>query len=92
MTAPVDLDADLLIGSTGTVVQTPPLRAPIGAGDRPDVRPRAASRLGLRRPLPFGLALGPVLLLAVWIVGSAAGSSTRACCRRRGPSCAPPAT
>ncbi|MEJ3750868.1 ABC transporter permease [Actinomycetes bacterium KLBMP 9797] len=40
----------------------------------PDVarRPRRR-RLGPGRPIPFGSALGPVLLLAVWTAGSAAG-------------------
>ena len=38
-------------------------------------RPRAAARRRLApgRPLPYGKALGPVLLLAVWAAGSAAG-------------------
>lgn len=34
-------------------------------------RPR--SRLGPGRPIPYGWALGPVLLLAVWAAGSAVG-------------------
>jgi sulfonate transport system permease protein len=38
-----------------------------------DVRPAAGSRLGLRRPLPFSLGLGPLLLVAIWVLGSALG-------------------
>ena len=30
-------------------------------------------RLGLGRQIPFGLALGPLLLLAIWTIGSASG-------------------
>ncbi|MGV9214293.1 ABC transporter permease [Micromonospora sp. RB23] len=37
----------------------------------PTRRPRR--RLTPRRPIPFGAAIGPTLLLAVWAVGSAAG-------------------
>ncbi|WP_428956964.1 ABC transporter permease [Streptomyces sp. cg35] len=36
-------------------------------------RPRTRKRLGPGRPVPFGWALGPLLLLAVWAAGSAAG-------------------
>ncbi|MET8574987.1 ABC transporter permease [Streptomyces sp. NPDC005012] len=49
------------------------------AGDRPvAVRksPRTGARgrrLGPGRPVPYGWALGPVLLLALWAAGSAAG-------------------
>ncbi|MFI6690709.1 ABC transporter permease [Streptomyces sp. NPDC050433] len=34
---------------------------------------RAPRRLGLGRPVPYGWALGPLLLLAVWAAGSATG-------------------
>lgn len=34
---------------------------------------RCARRLGPGRPIPFGWAIGPVLLLAVWSIGSATG-------------------
>ncbi|GDY59802.1 hypothetical protein SVIO_104250 [Streptomyces violaceusniger] len=33
----------------------------------------ARRRLGPGRPIPYGRALGPLLLLAVWSAGSAAG-------------------
>ncbi|HWD79639.1 MAG TPA: ABC transporter permease [Kribbella sp.] len=46
----------------------------------PGLRTRAASnpvvrrrRLGLGKPIRFGAALGPVLLLVIWSIGSAAG-------------------
>src|SRR5687768_14528200 len=34
---------------------------------------RRRSRLGPGRPIPFGAAVGPLLLLALWTVGSATG-------------------
>ncbi|MFD0591646.1 ABC transporter permease [Catellatospora coxensis] len=36
-------------------------------------RPQAAPPLGPGRPLPFGAVLGPLLLLSLWAIGSAAG-------------------
>ncbi|GGK60605.1 ABC transporter permease [Streptomyces flaveus] len=39
----------------------------------PVARLRPRRRLGPGRPIPYGWALGPLLLLAVWSVGSAAG-------------------
>jgi sulfonate transport system permease protein len=38
-----------------------------------DVRPHSGSRLGLRRPIPFSLAAGPVLVVTLWVLGSATG-------------------
>lgn len=34
---------------------------------------RRARRLGPGKPIPFGLQIGPALLIAIWIVGSATG-------------------
>ena len=47
-----------------------PTTAPPLVSDR---RPAAARRLGLGRPIPFGLAIGPLVLLALWSAGSASG-------------------
>nr|WP_314175648.1 ABC transporter permease [Streptomyces sp. DSM 40971] len=44
-----------------------------GATRRERPRPGSGPRLAPGRPLPFGKALGPVLLLAIWSAGSAAG-------------------
>jgi sulfonate transport system permease protein len=44
--------------------QTPPQRSPVR---------RVRRRLGLAAPIAYGSALGPVLLLAVWALGSALG-------------------
>ncbi|MEU4430109.1 ABC transporter permease [Nocardia rhamnosiphila] len=56
----------------------------ISAGARADSAPLAPSarsarsgrrvRLGPGRPIPFGFALGPVLLLAAWVIGSLSGA------------------
>jgi sulfonate transport system permease protein len=43
-----------------------------GRAHPPTRRPRRR-RLGPGRPIPFGAAVGPLLLLAVWTVGSATG-------------------
>ena len=56
-------------GPGATDLRKPDRRPPRGD----DVRPAAGSRLALRRPVPFGLALGPIVVLAVWIIGSATG-------------------
>ncbi|WP_159923731.1 MULTISPECIES: ABC transporter permease [Nocardia] len=51
----------------------------IGLG-RPDAEPVLAKRkpsrprLGPGRPIPFGIALGPTLLIAAWVAGSASGA------------------
>ncbi|MCC3333278.1 ABC transporter permease [Nocardia abscessus] len=37
-------------------------------------RKPARPRLGPGRPIPFGLALGPTLLIAAWVAGSASGT------------------
>ncbi|MET7773541.1 ABC transporter permease [Nocardia sp. NPDC005366] len=37
-------------------------------------RKPAGRRLGPGRPIPFGIAVGPVLLIAAWVIGSATGS------------------
>ncbi|MEU1980800.1 ABC transporter permease [Nocardia sp. NPDC019395] len=48
---------------------TPPLP------DAPKARRASARvRLGPGRPIPFGIAIGPVLLLGAWIVGSVSGA------------------
>ncbi|MGX1128767.1 sulfonate transport system permease protein [Streptomyces glaucescens] len=54
--------------------QTPPAtkRAVPGALRRPSRR-RTRGRLAPGRPVPYGWALGPLLLLALWAAGSAAG-------------------
>ncbi|MFH8733400.1 MULTISPECIES: ABC transporter permease [unclassified Streptomyces] len=39
----------------------------------PRLRPRARKRLGPGRRIPYGWALGPLLLLAVWAAGSGTG-------------------
>ncbi|MEU6118787.1 ABC transporter permease [Streptomyces sp. NPDC047117] len=39
----------------------------------PRPRRRTRKRLGPGRPIPYGWALGPVLLLALWVVGSGTG-------------------
>ncbi|MEU0875420.1 ABC transporter permease [Nocardia brasiliensis] len=46
-------------------------RAPAAA---PAKRKPAGRRLGPGRPIPFGVALGPVLLIAAWVLGSASGA------------------
>jgi sulfonate transport system permease protein len=80
MTSPVNVDPDLVAGSIGSVELPAPYDAAGGGArdrtttdDRADVRPQFATRLALHRPLPFGLAVGPVLFLAVWVTGSAVG-------------------
>jgi sulfonate transport system permease protein len=51
----------------------------IGLG-RPDAEPVLAKRkpsrprLGPGRPIPFGIAVGPTLLIAAWVAGSASGA------------------
>ncbi|WP_280491158.1 ABC transporter permease [Nocardia asiatica] len=42
----------------------------------PDLAERrpARRRLGPGRPIPFGIALGPTLLIAAWVAGSASGT------------------
>ncbi|GLH98196.1 ABC transporter permease [Phytohabitans aurantiacus] len=47
------------------------LTRPRTAATIPSRKPRR--RLGLGRPIPFGAAVGPVLLLTLWTVGSAVG-------------------
>lgn len=37
-------------------------------------RKPARRRLGPGRPIPFGVALGPALLIAAWVIGSASGA------------------
>ncbi|MGW6334938.1 ABC transporter permease [Nocardia rhamnosiphila] len=37
-------------------------------------RPGRRVRLGPGRPIPFGFALGPVLLVAAWVIGSLSGA------------------
>ncbi|MEU0548747.1 ABC transporter permease [Micromonospora sp. NPDC005979] len=51
---------------TASTLARPRSDAAVRAG-----RPRR--RLTPRRPIPFGAAIGPTLLLAVWVAGSAAG-------------------
>ncbi|MBF6127317.1 ABC transporter permease [Nocardia brasiliensis] len=46
-------------------------RAPAAA---PAKRKPAGRRLGPGRPIPFGVALGPALLIAAWVLGSASGA------------------
>ncbi|WP_280392532.1 ABC transporter permease [Nocardia brasiliensis] len=46
-------------------------RAPAAAPAR---RKPAGRRLGPGRPIPFGVALGPALLIAAWVLGSASGA------------------
>jgi sulfonate transport system permease protein len=43
------------------------------AGRTPSPRAPSRARLGLGRPVPFGGALGPLLLLLWWSIGSASG-------------------
>ncbi|MFB7715507.1 ABC transporter permease [Streptomyces sp. NPDC056105] len=43
------------------------------AGLVPRTRVRARKKLGPGRPIPYGWALGPLLLLAVWAAGSGVG-------------------
>ncbi|MFE7802240.1 ABC transporter permease [Nocardia sp. NPDC057440] len=59
------LDAGVL-GRFGRARTTP---APVLARRKPS-RPR----LGPGRPIPFGIAVGPVLLVAAWLIGSASGT------------------
>jgi sulfonate transport system permease protein len=40
----------------------------------PAKRKPARPRLGPGRPIPFGIAVGPALLVAAWVVGSATGT------------------
>ncbi|MFF7943715.1 ABC transporter permease [Nocardia gamkensis] len=40
----------------------------------PAKRKRARPRLGPGRPIPFGIAVGPALLVAAWVAGSATGT------------------
>ncbi|GAA2416296.1 ABC transporter permease [Streptomyces glaucosporus] len=62
--APAPLAVDAPAGGKGTADT---------AGTAPAGRNRARRRLGPGRPLRYGWALGPGLLLAVWSAGSAAG-------------------
>src|SRR3954453_20726195 len=61
-------------------VGTRTLQPGLGAGDRSTPAPPAllrrrptGRRLGPGRPIPFLRALGPVLLVAVWVLASASG-------------------
>ncbi|WP_433622457.1 ABC transporter permease [Nocardia sp. CA-120079] len=60
------LDAGVLgrIGRSSRTATEPVL------GRRKPTRPR----LGPGRPIPFGIAIGPVLLIAAWVIGSASGA------------------
>lgn len=49
-----------------------PVRVPASA-PRKAIRRRPGTRLALGRPIPFGIAIGPVLLLLIWSAGSATG-------------------
>ncbi|NWF27336.1 ABC transporter permease [Streptomyces sp. PKU-EA00015] len=54
--------------------QPPPAAKPAAAATlRRPSRHRSRGRLGPGRPLPYGWAAGPLLLLATWAAGSAAG-------------------
>lgn len=54
----------------------------IGAAEKPAAaqnsplatRKTRRRRLGPGRPIPFGYAIGPVLLIAAWVIGSASGA------------------
>jgi hypothetical protein len=56
--------------------------APIASAGQPALPVRR--RLGLGAPVAYGWALGPLLLLAVWALGSAPAGSTTDFCRRPG--------
>ncbi|WP_278266009.1 ABC transporter permease [Nocardia sp. AG03] len=58
------LDAGVLRRIRGGTPAPAQALAPRGRGKR---------RLGPGRPIPFGFALGPALLIGVWVVGSAIG-------------------
>ncbi|RKN05663.1 ABC transporter permease [Streptomyces radicis] len=58
--------ADSATSTPGKETAPPP---PGNAGSPP----RARRRLGPGRPIPFSWAIGPLLLLAVWSIGSATG-------------------
>src|SRR4051812_10437652 len=83
MSIPAGIGPDVALDPTLTVRSAPPpapsrTESPGPEPDRrpragEDVRPTAGTRLALRRPLPFGLALGPIVILAVWAAGSATG-------------------
>ena len=48
-------------------------RPAVRVGDRPAPPARTRRRLRPRRPIRFGTAIGPVLLLAAWAIGSGTG-------------------
>lgn len=52
----------------------------------PHPRRQTRKRLGPGRPIPYGWALGTLLLLAVWAAYQGPDSSTPAACPRPGPS------
>ncbi|MEU4837602.1 ABC transporter permease [Nocardia testacea] len=55
--------------SAGARTESAPLASPARSA-----RTGRRVRLGPGRPIPFGFALGPVLLLAAWVIGSLSGA------------------
>jgi sulfonate transport system permease protein len=54
-----------------TLLTRPP--RPVAEDRREEVRRTRRRRIGPGRPIPFGAAVGPLLLLALWSAGSATG-------------------
>ncbi|MET8873912.1 ABC transporter permease [Nocardia sp. NPDC004604] len=62
--------ATLEVGVLGRIGRNSPTTPEPVLARRRQTRPR----LGPGRPIPFGIAIGPVLLIAAWVLGSATGA------------------
>ncbi|MGY4102187.1 ABC transporter permease [Nocardia sp. R16R-3T] len=58
------------VGVLGRIGQSSRTAAQPLSARRKSTRPR----LGPGRPIPFGIAIGPTLLIAAWVIGSASGA------------------
>ncbi|MEV5839272.1 ABC transporter permease [Nocardia sp. NPDC052112] len=58
------------VGALGRIGHSSRTTAEPVSARRKSTRPR----LGPGRPIPFGIAIGPVLLIAAWVIGSASGA------------------
>ncbi len=67
------MSADLRIAPAARIGTATADRVRPESAPRKAIRRRKGTRLGLGRPIPFGIVIGPLLLLLIWSVGSATG-------------------